>query len=61
MRSIPPRRGICWWDQESVLLYSSKCEGLPTGTSLVRDSKAALCPRYQGVVLQSQAQFEDSH
>lgn len=43
-----------------MLLRSSKHEGLPAGTSLVTDSKSVLCPRYQGVILQRQAWFEDS-
>lgn len=43
-----------------MLLQSSNHKDVPTGTSPSRDSKPALCPRYQGVVQQSRAQFEDS-
>lgn len=58
--STPEGKGKCWWNQENRLLQSSQDEVLPAGTSLVRNSKSALCPAYQGLIVQSQAQFEDS-
>lgn len=58
--STTAEKGKCWWVQESLLVQSSQDEALPAETSLLMNSKSAFFPELQGLILQSQAQFEDS-